>query len=142
MVHVYIYCRVGIEIPKIEVRFEHLSVEGDVYVGSRALPTLFNATLNTIEVLYSMMECSNSFLILSHFLEALQLMEKKFVAQDLHLPLDNGRWMILCICSCVIVLCRGDPNKIYVKYCPFLLHILYAYYYSLAIISILEGNSW
>ncbi|XP_015901954.1 pleiotropic drug resistance protein 2 [Ziziphus jujuba] len=41
--------RVGIEIPKIEVRYEHLSVEGDVYVGSRALPTLLNATLNTIE---------------------------------------------------------------------------------------------
>ncbi|XP_028126603.1 pleiotropic drug resistance protein 2-like [Camellia sinensis] len=43
--------RVGIEIPKIEVRYEHLSIEGDVYVGSRALPTLFNATLNTIESL-------------------------------------------------------------------------------------------
>ncbi|KAJ6331383.1 hypothetical protein OIU76_009872 [Salix suchowensis] len=41
--------RVGIEIPKIEVRFEHLSVEGEVFVGSRALPTLFNATLNAIE---------------------------------------------------------------------------------------------
>ncbi|GKU98337.1 hypothetical protein SLEP1_g11352 [Rubroshorea leprosula] len=42
--------RVGIEIPKIEVRYEHLSVEGDVYVGGRALPTLLNVTLNTIEV--------------------------------------------------------------------------------------------
>nr|DAD28757.1 TPA_asm: hypothetical protein HUJ06_030225 [Nelumbo nucifera] len=41
--------RVGIEIPKIEVRFEHLSVEGDAYVGTRALPTLINSTLNTIE---------------------------------------------------------------------------------------------
>ncbi|XP_050243453.1 ABC transporter G family member 34-like [Quercus robur] len=41
--------RVGIEIPKIEVRYERLSVEGDVYVGSRALPTLLNVTLNTIE---------------------------------------------------------------------------------------------
>ncbi|KAF3441700.1 hypothetical protein FNV43_RR15615 [Rhamnella rubrinervis] len=41
--------RVGIKIPQIEVRYEHLSVEGDVYVGSRALPTLLNATLNTIE---------------------------------------------------------------------------------------------
>lgn len=41
--------RVGIEIPKIEVRYENLSIEGDVYVGSRALPTLLNATLNTIE---------------------------------------------------------------------------------------------
>ncbi|GMI81953.1 ATP-binding cassette G39, PLEIOTROPIC DRUG RESISTANCE 11, pleiotropic drug resistance 11 [Hibiscus trionum] len=41
--------RVGIEVPKIEVRFEHLSVEGDVYVGSRALPTLLNAALNITE---------------------------------------------------------------------------------------------
>ncbi|RHN78937.1 putative monosaccharide-transporting ATPase [Medicago truncatula] len=41
--------RVGIEIPKIEVRFENLSVEGDAYDGTRALPTLVNATLNVIE---------------------------------------------------------------------------------------------
>ncbi|KAL6276332.1 hypothetical protein ACE6H2_019933 [Prunus campanulata] len=41
--------RVGIEVPKIEVRFEHLSVEGDAYVGTRALPTLYNSTLNAIE---------------------------------------------------------------------------------------------
>ncbi|RHN48647.1 putative sulfate-transporting ATPase [Medicago truncatula] len=40
---------VGIEIPKIEVRYENLSVEGDVYVGSRALPTLLNVTINTLE---------------------------------------------------------------------------------------------
>ncbi|KAL2475435.1 ABC transporter G family member 34 [Abeliophyllum distichum] len=31
--------RVGIEIPKIEVRFQNLSIEGDAYVGIRALPT-------------------------------------------------------------------------------------------------------
>ncbi|KAK1409687.1 hypothetical protein QVD17_36216 [Tagetes erecta] len=41
--------RVGIEIPKIEVRYKSLCIEGDVHVGSRALPTLLNATLNTIE---------------------------------------------------------------------------------------------
>uniref|UniRef100_A0A2N9FK97 ABC transporter domain-containing protein n=1 Tax=Fagus sylvatica TaxID=28930 RepID=A0A2N9FK97_FAGSY len=41
--------RVGIEIPKIEVRFQNLSVEGDAYVGTRALPTLLNSTLNAIE---------------------------------------------------------------------------------------------
>lgn len=41
--------RVGIEVPKIEVRFEKLSVEGDAYVGTRALPTLLNSTLNTLE---------------------------------------------------------------------------------------------
>ncbi|KAJ4823752.1 hypothetical protein Tsubulata_005578, partial [Turnera subulata] len=35
-------------VPSIDVRYENLSVEGDVYVGSRALPTLLNATLNAI----------------------------------------------------------------------------------------------
>ncbi|KAJ1435977.1 P-loop containing nucleoside triphosphate hydrolase [Sesbania bispinosa] len=41
--------RVGIEIPKIEVRFEHLSVEGDAYIGTRALPALLNTTMNVVE---------------------------------------------------------------------------------------------
>ena len=42
--------RVGIEIPKIEVRFQNFSIEGDGYVGTRALPTLLNSTLNAVEV--------------------------------------------------------------------------------------------
>ncbi|KAG8380612.1 hypothetical protein BUALT_Bualt06G0033800 [Buddleja alternifolia] len=41
--------RVGIDVPKVEVRYEHLSVDGDAYAGSRALPTLLNSTLNVIE---------------------------------------------------------------------------------------------
>ncbi|XP_069147551.1 pleiotropic drug resistance protein 2 [Solanum lycopersicum] len=41
--------RVGIEIPKVEVRFEHLRIDGDAYVGSRALPTLWNASINFVE---------------------------------------------------------------------------------------------
>lgn len=40
-----------LELPKIEVRYENLSVEADVYVGSRALPSLWNTTLNILEVL-------------------------------------------------------------------------------------------
>ncbi|WCJ41762.1 ABC transporter G family member 34 [Euphorbia peplus] len=40
---------VGIEIPKIEVRFENLEIQGEAQVGSRALPTLLNSTLSTIE---------------------------------------------------------------------------------------------
>ncbi|OMO68267.1 ABC-2 type transporter [Corchorus olitorius] len=52
--------RVGIEIPKIEVRFEHLSIEGDVYVGSRALPTLLNVTLNTIESILGLVRLAPS----------------------------------------------------------------------------------
>ncbi|KAK9943579.1 hypothetical protein M0R45_009183 [Rubus argutus] len=41
--------RVGINIPKIEVRFQNLSIEGDAFVGTRALPTLWNSSLNAIE---------------------------------------------------------------------------------------------
>ncbi|PIN20808.1 Pleiotropic drug resistance proteins (PDR1-15), ABC superfamily [Handroanthus impetiginosus] len=52
--------RVGIEIPKIEVRFQNLSIEGDAYVGTRALPTLLNSTLNTIEAALGMIGLSPS----------------------------------------------------------------------------------
>jgi ABC-type multidrug transport system fused ATPase/permease subunit len=41
--------RVGIEHPTVEVRFEHLSVNADVYVGSRALPNLINFVRNFVE---------------------------------------------------------------------------------------------
>ncbi|KAL5735140.1 hypothetical protein ACOSP7_033001 [Xanthoceras sorbifolium] len=41
--------RVGIEVPKIEVRYENLSIQGDAYIGTRALPTLLNYSLNAIE---------------------------------------------------------------------------------------------
>ncbi|XP_010658730.1 pleiotropic drug resistance protein 2 [Vitis vinifera] len=52
--------RVGVEIPKIEVRFEHLSVEGDAYVGTRALPTLLNSTMNFIEGILGLIRLSSS----------------------------------------------------------------------------------
>ncbi|XP_055834802.1 pleiotropic drug resistance protein 2 [Solanum dulcamara] len=52
--------RVGIEIPKIEVRFQNLSVEGYAYVGTRALPTLLNSTLNTIEAVLGLINLSPS----------------------------------------------------------------------------------
>lgn len=45
--------RVGIDIPKIEIRYENISIEGDAFVGSRALPTLLNYTINSIEVVFS-----------------------------------------------------------------------------------------
>ncbi|KAK7356955.1 hypothetical protein VNO80_16236 [Phaseolus coccineus] len=41
--------RVAIEIPKVEVRFENMFVEGDAFNGSRALPTLVNSTMNAME---------------------------------------------------------------------------------------------
>ncbi|KAL3718273.1 hypothetical protein ACJRO7_003417 [Eucalyptus globulus] len=52
--------RVSIEIPKIEVRFQNLCIEGDAYVGTRALPTLLNATLNAIEGAIGMIGLSPS----------------------------------------------------------------------------------
>lgn len=52
--------RVGIEVPKIEVRFQNLCIEGDAYVGTRALPTLLNATLNAIEGAIGMIGLSPS----------------------------------------------------------------------------------
>mmetsp|Transcript_9242 Transcript_9242/g.27733 ORF Transcript_9242/g.27733 Transcript_9242/m.27733 type:complete len:1604 (+) Transcript_9242:484-5295(+) len=38
--------RVGIKPTTVEVRFEHLTVKADVYVGSRSMPTLINEPLN------------------------------------------------------------------------------------------------
>ncbi|XXG63723.1 hypothetical protein AAC387_Pa05g1844 [Persea americana] len=44
---------VGIELPTIEVRFEHLNIEAEAYVGSRGLPTVINFTFNMLEGLLS-----------------------------------------------------------------------------------------
>ncbi|KAF3334920.1 pleiotropic drug resistance protein 3-like isoform X2 [Carex littledalei] len=41
--------RVGIELPTIEVRYENLSIDAEAHVGNRGLPTVLNATMNTIE---------------------------------------------------------------------------------------------
>ncbi|CAA3014915.1 pleiotropic drug resistance 1-like [Olea europaea subsp. europaea] len=45
--------RVGLNLPTIEVRFEHLNVDAEAYVGSRALPTIFNFTVNILEGFFS-----------------------------------------------------------------------------------------
>lgn len=45
-----IWNRVGLDLPTIQVRFEHLNVEAEAYVGGRALPTIFNFSLNMLEV--------------------------------------------------------------------------------------------
>ncbi|GLT81708.1 hypothetical protein SLE2022_001440 [Rubroshorea leprosula] len=41
--------RVGLEVPKVEVRFENLNIEADVQIGSRALPTLINIARDLFE---------------------------------------------------------------------------------------------
>lgn len=43
--------RVGLTFPTIEVRYEHLNIVAETYVGDRGLPSFFNSTLNAIEVL-------------------------------------------------------------------------------------------
>ena len=46
------WCRVGIKMSAVEVRFENLSVDADVHVGGRALPTVLNSVLNFVEVIF------------------------------------------------------------------------------------------
>ena len=54
------FCRVGLDLPAIEVRFEHLNVEAEAHTADRALPTIFNFSLNMLEVAF--FSCSYSFL--------------------------------------------------------------------------------
>ncbi|KAG0495310.1 hypothetical protein HPP92_000001, partial [Vanilla planifolia] len=51
---------VGVDLPKIEVRFQNLSVEADAHVGSRALPTLLNATVDTLEGIFGFFRFAQS----------------------------------------------------------------------------------
>ncbi|CAJ1970634.1 unnamed protein product [Sphenostylis stenocarpa] len=41
--------RVGLEVPKVEVRFKNLNVSANVQIGSRALPTLINFSRDCFE---------------------------------------------------------------------------------------------
>lgn len=41
--------KVGIQLPTVEVRFEHLTVEAKCHIGDRALPTLLNTARNIAE---------------------------------------------------------------------------------------------
>ncbi|MQL95669.1 hypothetical protein Taro_028335 [Colocasia esculenta] len=43
--------RVGLDLPTIEVRFEHLTVEAETYVGNRGVPTILNSVVNSLETL-------------------------------------------------------------------------------------------
>ena len=47
---VCVLCRVGIELPTVEVRFEDLSINAKCRVGRSALPTLWNTIYNFVEV--------------------------------------------------------------------------------------------
>nr|XP_009765378.1 PREDICTED: pleiotropic drug resistance protein 1-like [Nicotiana sylvestris] len=41
----------NIDLPSIEVRYEHLNIEADAYIGSRALPTFTNFLTNFLEAM-------------------------------------------------------------------------------------------
>lgn len=57
-----VHCRVDLQFPKIEVRFQHLTVETFVQVGSRALPTIPNFLFNMTEVSFiQLVLCRNVF---------------------------------------------------------------------------------
>ncbi|KAG8488547.1 hypothetical protein CXB51_016283 [Gossypium anomalum] len=43
------FCRVGLEVPKVEVRFQNLNIEANAHIGSRALPNLLNVTRDFFE---------------------------------------------------------------------------------------------
>jgi len=56
------FCRVGIQLPTIEVRYENLTVDAKCFVGSRALPTLKNVTINILEELII---CRDDFILIA-----------------------------------------------------------------------------
>eukprot|EP01018_Ginkgo_biloba_P025406 Gb_34606 [translate_table: standard] len=47
--------RIGIELPTVEVRFQHLSVAAECFVGGRSLPTLWNTARNFTEACWSLL---------------------------------------------------------------------------------------
>ncbi|CAN1121692.1 Pleiotropic drug resistance protein 1 [Linum perenne] len=47
--------RVGVELPTIEVRYEHLNVEAEATVGSKALPTFINFSVGIFTGIFDML---------------------------------------------------------------------------------------
>jgi hypothetical protein len=45
-------CRLGVEAEKVEVSFEGFTVEAEVRLGRRAVPTLLNCAINAAQVIY------------------------------------------------------------------------------------------
>jgi len=56
------FCRVGIDNPTIEVRFEHLNIDAEAYVGNRGIPTMTNFFSNKIMVCISSAAAPSCFL--------------------------------------------------------------------------------
>ncbi|KAH9724818.1 ABC transporter G family member 40 [Citrus sinensis] len=49
----YRFDRVGIELPKVEVRYEHLNIEAEAFLASKALPTFTSFFTNIIEAFFN-----------------------------------------------------------------------------------------
>lgn len=47
----FVFGRVGIDIPAIEVRYEHMNIDAEAYSAGRALPTFVNFNINLVEVI-------------------------------------------------------------------------------------------
>ncbi|KAG7017438.1 Pleiotropic drug resistance protein 2-like protein [Cucurbita argyrosperma subsp. argyrosperma] len=112
--------RVGIETPKIEVRFQNLSVEGDVYVGSRALPTLLNAALNTLESLLGLIGLAPSKKRKIHILRGLNGIIKPSRMTLLLGPPSSGKTTLLLALSGKLDHNLKESGK--VTYCGHELH--------------------
>ncbi|GAA0165574.1 ATP-binding cassette [Lithospermum erythrorhizon] len=52
--------RVAIDLPTIEVRYDHLNIEAQAYVGSRALPSFTNFAMNIVEGLLNSLHILSS----------------------------------------------------------------------------------
>ncbi|KAL3686206.1 hypothetical protein R1sor_004228 [Riccia sorocarpa] len=52
--------KVGLRLPTVEVRYENYSVEGETLTGGRALPTLPNALINSVETILGTLHLSLS----------------------------------------------------------------------------------
>ncbi|XVF49256.1 hypothetical protein PTKIN_Ptkin03bG0253800 [Pterospermum kingtungense] len=75
--------RVSLNLPTIEVRYEDINVEGEAYVGSRALPTIINSIFNNIEHV-------------GHCLHLLSSQKKKFsILRDVCGIIKPGRLTLL-----------------------------------------------
>ncbi|XP_022934568.1 pleiotropic drug resistance protein 2-like isoform X1 [Cucurbita moschata] len=112
--------RVGIETPKIEVRFQNLSVEGDVYVGSRALPTVLNAALNTLESLLGLIGLAPSKKRKIHILRGLNGIIKPSRMTLLLGPPSSGKTTLLLALSGKLDHNLKESGK--VTYCGHELH--------------------
>ncbi|KAH0450239.1 hypothetical protein IEQ34_020931 [Dendrobium chrysotoxum] len=44
----------GVQLPTVEVRFENITIRANCHVGTRALPTLLNESINLIESLFGL----------------------------------------------------------------------------------------